>query len=76
MRLLNEAGFVRVQASFSAESYEPSVITAVMVEHHRAPSFVKVVLENGWADQTTVDARYREMLVRSRRRCLYLTQPL
>ena len=65
-RLLKQAGFVRTQGSSSAESYgsveATSGITAVMVEHHRAPAFVQVVLEEGWADHSELEAMYSEVL--------------
>lgn len=65
-RLLNEAGFVRTQASSSCESYGSREATsgaaAVMVDHHRAPAFVQVVLDQGWADQRALEAMYREIL--------------
>jgi SAM-dependent methyltransferase len=65
-RLLNAAGFVRTQASSSSESYGSREVTsgvaAAMVEHHRAPAFVQVVLDQGWADQRALEAMYREIL--------------
>ena len=65
-RLLNQAGFVRTQGSSSSESYgsveATSGITAAMVEHHRAPAFMQVVLEQGWADRTELEGMYSEVL--------------
>jgi ubiquinone/menaquinone biosynthesis C-methylase UbiE len=65
-RLLNEAGFMRTQASSSAESYgtleATSAFSTSMVEHHRAAAFARVVLEQGWADQRELEAMYREVL--------------
>jgi ubiquinone/menaquinone biosynthesis C-methylase UbiE len=64
-RLLKEAGFVRPQGSSSSEyygSYEGTAgVAAVMVEHHRAPAFVKVVVDQGWADQRQLDSMYTEV---------------
>jgi len=65
-RLLKEAGFMRPQASSSSEYYGSPAGTAgfaaVMVEHHRTPGFVKVVVEQGWADQRLLDSMYTEVL--------------
>jgi ubiquinone/menaquinone biosynthesis C-methylase UbiE len=65
-RLLKEAGFVRPQGSSSSEYYGllkgTAGIAAVLVEHHRTPAFVKVVVEQGWADQCVLDSMYTEVL--------------
>jgi hypothetical protein len=58
-QLLNAAGFPRTQSSSSTESYgsrdATSPVTAIMVAYHRAPEFVRVVFERGWANQCELD---------------------
>jgi hypothetical protein len=64
--LLKEAGFMRTKATSSAESYgtleATSAFSTSMVEHHRAPAFALVVLEQGWADQRELEAMDSEVL--------------
>jgi SAM-dependent methyltransferase len=65
-RLLKEAGFVSSQASSSSESCgsleATSMIAPGLVEHHRAPAFIKVVLEQASADEGALEAMYAEVL--------------
>ena len=40
---------------------ETAEVAAIMVEHHRAPAFINVVIEQGWADQQLLDSMYAEV---------------
>jgi len=64
-RLLREAGFERTLGSSSSECHasaeETPGVAATMVEHHRAPAFINVVIEQGWADQQLLDSMYAEV---------------
>lgn len=57
---------MRPQGSSSSEYYGSldgtAGIAAVLVEHHRTPAFVKVVIEQGWAGQRPLDSMYAEVL--------------
>ncbi len=61
-RLLREAGFVHVEASASA-SYRGSEESTrpwahAVVVHNQQPTFVQTVIDQGWADEATLEATY------------------
>ncbi len=70
-RMLREAGFVNVRASASLESLatpeEIAAGAAYMVEHNQQPAFVQVVLDEGWADQASLEATYADLRAWGRR---------
>ncbi len=61
-RLLNEAGFVQTRTSSSAEAHDSAEVASILVEHHRAPTFSSVVLEQGWSTSSELEAMYDGVL--------------